>query len=485
MTRRMSRAQRREACMDVAKGMVDRLEAWYDAHPEASFGEIEQQVRQERRELMGQVLGILINGRDTGFRFQALCCDRCGAEMEFSDYRGWTVYGLEGDTRLERAYYLCPNCEGQTLFPLDRRLKLRHDHWSEGAARVATRHGLRAPSFRQAAEDYTDAVGGTISESSLRRITLGVSQEMEEWKDGEAERACAPVQGGEDHRSRRVVAKEPITGQANISTDGVKIRIREEGWKEVKISAISKVEVRPSDAKQKSATQRLESGFACLRPSRRGEDPQVRLSEHSYCAGLWDADESGRHQYTEGLRRCIDQVQRLSSVNDGAPWIERITFTNFPEAVQILDWGHASRRLWAVGHALYGESSEEARPWVEARLDDLWTGKGWAVVGTLKALKLDQRQVPDEVRQAPGYFESNLARMRYDQFRAQGYPIGSGTVESGCKNVVHLRMRRPGRGWKRDNAQAMLAGLTELHSGRFAWAWQHIHQLAGQSHPHF
>jgi hypothetical protein len=199
---------------------------------------------------------------------------------------------------------------------------------------------------------------------------------------------------------------------------------------------------------------------------------------------LWDADELGRHQYAEGLRRGIDQVERLSSVNDGAPWIERITLTNFPEAVQIVDWSHASGRLWAVGQAVYGEGSEKTKAWVEANLDALWAGQGWAVVGALHALRVDQSSVPDEVRQAPGYFESNLARMRYEQFRAQGYPIGSGTVESGGKNVVHLRMRRPGRGWSRNNAQAMLAGLSELHSGRFDHAWQHL-QRPAQSHPHF
>jgi hypothetical protein len=120
---------------------------------------------------------------------------------------------------------------------------------------------------------------------------------------------------------------------------------------------------------------------------------------------------------------------------------------------------------------------------VEANLDDLWAGQGWAVVGALHGLQVDQCPVPDEVRQAPGYFESNLARMRYEQFRAQGYPIGSGTVESGGKNVVHLRMRRPGRGWSRNNAQAMLAGLSELHSRRFDQAWQQLQQPP-QSHPH-
>jgi hypothetical protein len=282
-----------------------------------------------------------------------------------------------------------------------------------------------------------------------------------------------------------VATHDPIVGQANVSTDGTMIRLRDEGWKEVKISAISKVEVQPPRSQRANATQQPGSAPIDPRPSRRQEDREVHLRAHSYCAGLWDADELGHHQYAEGLRRGIDHVARLSSVNDGALWIERITLTNFPDAVQIVDWSHASGRLWAVGQALYGEGSEKTKAWVEANLDDLWAGKGWVVVGTLHALNLEQRPVPDEVRQAPGYFESNLARMRYDQFRAQGYPIGSGTVESAGKNVVHLRMRRPGQGWTRDNAQAMLAGLTELHSDRFASTWQRLHHLAAQSHPHF
>src|SRR4030066_315931 len=63
--------------------------------------------------------------------------------------------------------------KGRRFFPLDVKLKLRADHWSEGAARVAVRHGLQAPSFEQAAEEYSDAVGGTMSGSSLRRVTPG------------------------------------------------------------------------------------------------------------------------------------------------------------------------------------------------------------------------------------------------------------------------------------------------------------------------
>jgi hypothetical protein len=52
-------------------------------------------------------------------------------------------------------------------------LQLRPDHWSEGAARVATRQGLQAKSFALAAESYREAVGGSMSPDSLRRVTEG------------------------------------------------------------------------------------------------------------------------------------------------------------------------------------------------------------------------------------------------------------------------------------------------------------------------
>jgi hypothetical protein len=97
--------------------MFDVLEDWYDEHPDASFGEIEAEARRQRRELMGQALAILINGRDRGFQLEGPRCKKCKQSMEFQRYRGWTIYGLEGDTRLERAYYVCPECSGETLFP--------------------------------------------------------------------------------------------------------------------------------------------------------------------------------------------------------------------------------------------------------------------------------------------------------------------------------------------------------------------------------
>lgn len=117
MTRPMSRAARKAAFMKQAEQMFVELEEWYDQNEGATFEEIETRARQARRKMMGKSLGILVNGRDVGKTKEASKCEKCHQAMEFKDYRPKTIYGLEGETELERAYYVCPVCEKQTVFP--------------------------------------------------------------------------------------------------------------------------------------------------------------------------------------------------------------------------------------------------------------------------------------------------------------------------------------------------------------------------------
>lgn len=55
-----------------------------------------------------------------------------------------------------------------------------------------------------------------------------------------------------------------------------------------------------------------------------------------------------------------------------------------------------------------------------------------------------------------GYFENNRAHMRYDEYLAAGYPIGSGVAEGACRHLVKDRLEQTGMRWVRDGAQAML-----------------------------
>jgi hypothetical protein len=259
-----------------------------------------------------------------------------------------------------------------------------------------------------------------------------------------------------------VLEVEPFATQASVSSDGAMVLIREEGWKEVKVVAISEVTVDIAGARAATAA----------RPSRRDQDPLVTLSRHSYQAGLWEADTFALYQYAEGLRRGLDHCTRVTSTNDGAPWIERVTRLNFPEVPQIIDWSHAAEHLWTVAHEVQSEPPPAAQRWAETQLDALWNGQVAEVVQTLDRLHLDQESYPPLVQQAPDYFRLRQKQMQYDQFRAKGWPIGSGVVESAANTVVHHRLKRPGRGWRRECAQAMLAALCELHSHRFDRAWQ-------------
>ncbi|MBI5564880.1 MAG: hypothetical protein HY870_08295 [Chloroflexi bacterium] len=327
---------------------------------------------------------------------------------------------------------------------------------------MATREGLQAKSFALAAESYREAVGGSMSPDSLRRLTEGWGQVVAERRADEAQHANAPVAVGESPRTRRVVEVDPIAAQASVSTDGAMLLIRTEGWKEVKIAAISEVRTADADARIPDPAQ----------PSRRDHDVLVTLGRHSYQAGLWDADTFAPYQYAEGLRRGLDHCQQVTSTNDGAPWIDRVTRLNFPEAPQIIDWSHAAEHVWAVAHAVQGEHTPAAQRWAETQLEALWEGHVAEVVQTLDRLHLDQESYPPLVQQAPDYFRTRQKQMQYDQFRTKGWPIGSGVVESAANTVVQHRLKRPGRGWKREYAQAMLAALCELHSHRFERVWQ-------------
>jgi hypothetical protein len=415
---------------------------------------------------------------------------------------------------------------------------------------------LRETSFARAAEEYQVAVGGPFPRTTVWHVTTDAGEILAADKQVEAERAVAMPERGESPQQRRVVEDQPIAGRANLSSDGTMVLIRDEGWKEIKMSAISAASVHEAvtaeePSAQKNRQQQMAAGAGAIlaeRPTveaergdsaeqrhvvedqpiparahlsrkgmimrncaarrteittrpisamslravsatptdaaqRRGDvqrahESRVRLSQHSYVAGLWDADEFLKYQYAEGLRRGLDRVEDLSSVNDAAAWIERVTATNFPQAVQIVDWSHGSAHLHLVANEVLGEGSTAAATWVEARKDELWNGEVDAVIQSLRYLGVDDTCWPAAVSQAPGYFETNRDRMHYPEFRTAGYPIGSGTVESGGQNVVKLRMCRPGRGWARAHTNGLLALLCEYHSGRFARAWASLSRPA-------
>lgn len=117
MSRPISRASRKKAFMEAAETLFDEMDNWYAENPEATFEKLEERLRRSRRKMMGRSLEIIINGQDVGKSATAPRCAQCGQAMRFEGYREKTINGYEGDSRLERAYYVCGDCDHQTLFP--------------------------------------------------------------------------------------------------------------------------------------------------------------------------------------------------------------------------------------------------------------------------------------------------------------------------------------------------------------------------------
>jgi hypothetical protein len=313
--------------------------------------------------------------------------------------------------------------------------------------RVALEQGLQAASFDRASKAYESAVGGTISGDSVRRITEGEGAKILAVRMAEVEQANAEVKPGEVDLSQRLEIVNPIDDQASLSTDGVYILIRDEDWKEVKITAVSKVTLSPRPADQ-------------VTTHHAAHEPVIGLSQHSYQATLDDANVMTRWQFAEALRRGLLTCHVLTSVNDGASWIERITQTNFPNVVQIVDWSHAAQHIYSAAKLNWPDQPDTVNAWSHPQLNKLWSGQPLAVASALARLS------SSKAAQSASYFSNNAKRMDYPRFRANGFPIGSGTVESAAKNVIQHRLKRPCPGWRRQHAASMIAALAELYSDR-------------------
>jgi hypothetical protein len=190
---------------------------------------------------------------------------------------------------------------------------------------------------------------------------------------------------------------------------------------------------------------------------------------------LWLADEVIRRNH----RGCKPVI----FLSDGERALHDRQSEYLPEdTVCILDLFHVMERLWKVAWCFFEEKTQkrEAHQWVEERLKRLLEGKVDAVIrgmryqATQRGLKGQKRKT---VRDAAEYFEGNRDRMKYDEYLASGYPIGSGVVEGACRHLVKDRMERTGMRWLPSGAQAMLDLRATYLNGEWNAFWNfHVSQ---------
>lgn len=171
----------------------------------------------------------------------------------------------------------------------------------------------------------------------------------------------------------------------------------------------------------------------------------------------------------EAHRRGLEGAARVAVLGDGAAWIWTLAAEHFPTAVHIVDWYHASARIWNLGRALYGTDTPETTAWVEGQLERL--AQGQAAILATEWPRLSCRGEAAAVRdEQVTYFTNQASRMAYAQYRAEGWDIGSGMVESACKHLIAAREKGAGMRWSETGAHTVAAVRVLLANDQ----WQHV-----------
>lgn len=153
-------------------------------------------------------------------------------------------------------------------------------------------------------------------------------------------------------------------------------------------------------------------------------------------------------------------------VGDGAEWIwNRASL--FLNRCEILDFWHAMEYAWAYARLQFGENSRRAEQWTSRVARQLKAGQVYSVIERLKTLQPVCRESREALDAIIKYYTDNTSRMRYDEYLRLGYGIGSGSVESAHKQVVHARFRQAGMRWSEPGARRLLALRLLLLNGNW------------------
>ena len=387
-----------------------------------------------------------------GKGYEGATMEKEGGKYKFVGYRETTIHGLFGGISYERAYYVGVEGTGGSRIPLDEKLGIEKRHTPGVNYFLSSFTGREAyqESLRRFHEIFRPDGKYLVSMRKALDMDYALGEKIEGKRQEEIEEVF--------DRGGTPEIEGAVEGTMAVSVDATKVREKqgeyvddcgkrryEIGFRDAKIGVISEV-------------------------SWDEERSEAHCERSSYVGGIEHADEFFRRVWVEMKRRVADPEKAdIVFLGDGAKWIwDRVGELANEHSVQILDFYHAAEHVSSVCKVLWGEQTEEYGRRFSRWREMVLGGKIAEVITELKGIREESRgkkrkAVQDEIT----YFEDNEERMRYDRYRAMRLPIGSGTVECSCKNVIGARMKQGGMTWSESGAEGMLQIRTSLAGGRF------------------
>ncbi len=420
----------------MVKTAMDKQSRAGESSPK--IAQIETDMRETLRQIGIQALGLLLSSLQSTPEREIAC--GCGGSLHYQRMREATLISVFGKVRYQRAYYAECEC-GHGKAPLDETYGLEPGAVTAGLAALLALAGIEF-SYDQSPTWLEHYLLFSVAENTVRSETeqMGALQAAEETTLIEQSQS-------ESYQQARQREPGPIVPRLYGSIDAAKVRIEprpkkgeakeaHEDWRDMKVLCWYEVEEVPLAQRTARHWEKV------LR-----EQPALRAKNMRYFCDITEAETFGKLLWATGCRLNADLSPELVFLGDGAVWIWNLVRLYYPKAVQIVDWFHAEEHLKEVAVAAFA-TPEQRATWLEPVTQALWEGQVEEVI------RICQTLAPTclKAQQAVTYFSNNSERMRYDRFRAAGYMIGSGIIESACKQVVTHRLDLPGAQWEVDGA---------------------------------
>ena len=334
--------------------------------------------------------------------------------------------------------------------PLDQRLKIP---WRGGSARLQRKvcEANDAGSFEKASRLLGNLSGLAISAKRVQLITERVGRALREEAQAQTDRFLGrQAPKGSGNRAALLV----------VSVDGGRVQTRQEDpkekWKEDKVGVVYDASPCPE------------------RPGVEYEGP--RPQTRSVCATMESWERLGDRLSAVADERGYARARQRVCIGDGATSIRALKDRCFPDAVFILDWAHAVAHLHQIAQAAFGPGPK-AESWHERQKDRLWRGRLSKILPEIG--RLCRRAGPPPKHAAENdprrilannlhYFQTNRAAMNYPAFRQNGWPLGSGIIESVIKQTGK-RVKGTEKHWSMSGVEETLQVVAHRLSNDGAW----------------
>jgi hypothetical protein len=358
-------------------------------------------------------------------------CPQCGGWSRYRATEERQLITRHGEHTLARRRYYCDRCRAG-FAPLDHQLGLDRGETTLQVRLWVTELAPRAV-VGEGNALLARLTGVQMSPSTFERIAVGVGTTLRQ-----AEQTAA-----QQHQAGRPLPVVRKPQRLYVSVDGIFAPLRDP-WK--KDGSLGPLTCRYGECKT-----------AVVYEARVGPKGDEGVLWRAYTATFADAEAFGPLVGALAHGAGHHFAKEVVFLADGQGYNWTLAASQFPTALQIVDFQHAKEHLFSIAHLFFGEGNARVTPWVEAREQELLTDQVTAVCGALRALTpVTVEQGKAQTREI-GYFTNNAERMRYGPFLKRGYHIATGVMEAACKQVVHQRLDQVGMHWRQETAEAFVA----------------------------